>query len=283
MTSYASAVMVTVTRRSSARPSSRTRSRRKDGHNANNHPRLRVDMLQRHREPSSAVADHESDVDNNVLSHVTDLAQRQKEDPTLKPWFERLGKPAVHGVSFVLSDGLLFRKFYRQKSGLYDRTLVVPASLRNQVLSSAHDSSLSGHSEYRKTLTQIQSQFSWPGLTVDVKKFTQSCHVCQVKAPVGCDRPAPLQRMPIIEEPFQRVVIDLVGRLPVTSGKHEYIITMVDVATRWAEATPLLRTTAKDVADALFDIFTRVGFPQEIQSDRRQQFKSTLLKEFNAK
>ncbi|GFR57717.1 reverse transcriptase [Elysia marginata] len=37
------------------------------------------------REPSSAVADHESDVDNNVLSHVTDLAQRQKEDPTLKP------------------------------------------------------------------------------------------------------------------------------------------------------------------------------------------------------
>ncbi|GFR95727.1 reverse transcriptase [Elysia marginata] len=67
------------------------------------------------REPSSAVADHESDVDNNVLSHVTDLAQRQKEDPTLKPWFERLGKPPVHGVSFVLSDGLLFREFYRQK------------------------------------------------------------------------------------------------------------------------------------------------------------------------
>ncbi|GFS00054.1 hypothetical protein ElyMa_006388600 [Elysia marginata] len=91
-----------------------------------------------------AVADHESDVDNNVLSHVTDLAQRQKEDPTLKPWFERLGKPPVHSVSFVLSDGLLFREFYRQKSGLYDRTLVVPASLRNQVLSSAHDSSLAG-------------------------------------------------------------------------------------------------------------------------------------------
>ncbi|GFR93018.1 Gypsy retrotransposon integrase-like protein 1 [Elysia marginata] len=88
--------------------------------------------------------------------------------------------------------------------------------------------------------------------------------------------------MPIIEEPFQRVVIDLVGPLPVTSGRHEYIITMVDVATRWAEATPLRRTTAKDKADALFDIFTRVGFPQEIQSDRGQQFMSTLLKEFNA-
>ncbi|GFS00057.1 hypothetical protein ElyMa_006388700 [Elysia marginata] len=47
VTSYAIAVMVTVTARCSARPSSRTRSRRKDGHNANNHPRLRVDMLQR--------------------------------------------------------------------------------------------------------------------------------------------------------------------------------------------------------------------------------------------
>ncbi|GFR95724.1 Pol polyprotein [Elysia marginata] len=40
--------------------------------------------------------------------------------------------------------------------------------------------------------------------------------------------------------------------------------------------------TSTDVADALFDNFTRVGFPQEIQSDRGQQFMSTLLKEFNA-
>ena len=53
------------------------------------------------------------------------------------------------------------------------------------------------------------------------------------------------------------------------------------MATRWAEATPLRKITADKVAEALFDIFTRVGFPKEIQSDRGQQFMSHLLHEFN--
>ena len=87
--------------------------------------------------------------------------------------------------------------------------------------------------------------------------------------------------MPLIEDPFQRVVIDLVGPLPVTKNRYEYILTMVDMATRWAEATPLRKITADKVAEALFDIFTRVGFPKEIQSDRGQQFMSHLLHEFN--
>ena len=83
--------------------------------------------------------------------------------------------------------------------------------------------------------------------------------------------------MPLIEEPFQRVVIDLVGPLPVTKNRYEYILTMVDMATRWAEATPLRKIIADKVAEALFDIFTRVGFPKEIQSDRGQQFMSHLF------
>ncbi|GFN92692.1 retrovirus-related pol polyprotein from transposon opus [Plakobranchus ocellatus] len=39
------------------------------------------------------------------------------------------------------------------------------------------------------------------------------------------------------------------------------------VSTRWAEAVPLRRITAKDVAEALFSIFVRLGFPKEIQPD----------------
>ena len=56
---------------------------------------------------------------------------------------------------------------------------------------------------------------------------------------------------------------------------------MVDMATTWAEATPLRKITTDKVAEALFDIFTRVGFPKEIQSDRGHQFMSHLLHEFN--
>ncbi|GFO00769.1 Pol polyprotein [Plakobranchus ocellatus] len=77
-------------------------------------------------------------------------------------------------------------------------------------------------------------------------------------------------------------MIDLVGPLPLSSDRYEYLLTLVDVSTRWAEAIPLRRITAKDEAEALFSIFVRLGFPKEIQSDRGQQFMSKLLEEFNS-
>ncbi|GFO08716.1 Pol polyprotein [Plakobranchus ocellatus] len=75
-------------------------------------------------------------------------------------------------------------------------------------------------------------------------------------------------------------MIDLVGPLPLSSDRYEYLLTLVDASTRWAEAVSLRRIMAKDVAEALFSIFVRLGFPKEIQSDRGQQFMSKLLAEF---
>ncbi|GFO43713.1 hypothetical protein PoB_007021800 [Plakobranchus ocellatus] len=77
-------------------------------------------------------------------------------------------------------------------------------------------------------------------------------------------------------------MIDLVGPLPLSSDRYEYLLTLVDVSTRWTEAVPLRRITAKDVAEALFSIFVRFGFPKKIQSDRGQQFMFKLLAEFNS-
>ncbi|GFS08421.1 Gypsy retrotransposon integrase-like protein 1, partial [Elysia marginata] len=216
----------------------------------------------------------------NLFERFADFVQRQKKDPTLELWFTKVGAGPVDGVSFVIADNLLYRDFV--KDDVTYRTLAVPQSLRDQVLSYAHEATLTAHAGYNKTLHCIQSQFSWPYMTTDVRNYVKSCHVCQMKAPAGRDKPAPFQRMPLMKEPFQRVVIDLVGPLPFTKEKYEYILTMIDVSTRWAEATPLRQTTADKVAEALFDIFTRVGFPKEIQSDRGQQFMSKLLQEFNS-
>ncbi|GFN90571.1 gypsy retrotransposon integrase-like protein 1 [Plakobranchus ocellatus] len=101
----------------------------------------------------------------------------------------------------------------------------------------------------------------WPSLSKDALDYLRSCHICQIKSPSGKDHPAPYQSMPLIVEPFSRVVIDLVGPLPLSSNRFEYILTLIDVATRYAEAVLLKRITAIDVADRLFSIFTRLGFP----------------------
>ena len=200
-----------------------------------------------------------------MFDRFSDFAQRLKEDPTLKAWFDKVGKDCTDGISY----------------GITVSALAVPQTLGYQVLSYAHEATLAGHAGYYKTPKRVQSQLSWPSMAVDIRNFIKSCHVCQIKAPIGWDKPPPVQRMPLIEELFQRAVIDLVGPLPVTKNRYEYILTMVDMATRWAEATPLRKITTDKVTEAVFDIFTRVGFPKEIQFDRGQQFRYHVLHEFN--
>ena len=215
---------------------------------------------------------------SDTILLTNNIKLQQESDMSLKPWFSRVGADPIRGVCMFLIDGILHRSY--QSDTINTVTLVVPESLRVQVMSLAHESPLSGHAGYKKTLANIQSQFSWPGITRDVKDYVKSCHICQVKAPVGRDRPAPLQSMPPIAEPFQRVVIDIVGPLPCTDAKNIYILTLVDMATRWAEAIPMRSITADRVAEALFSVFTRLGFPIEIQSDRGPQFRSDLFAEF---
>ena len=67
---------------------------------------------------------------------------------------------------------------------------------------------------------------------------------------------------------FKRVAVHIVG--PVASPSeagHRYILTLVDYATRYPEAVPLKKITTKAVAEALLDIYSRVGIPEVVLTD----------------
>ena len=53
-------------------------------------------------------------------------------------------------------------------------------------------------------------------------------------------KPVPLVKMPIIETPFSRISMDIVGPLnSASSAGHKYILTVIDWATGFPEAVPL--------------------------------------------
>ena len=80
--------------------------------------------------------------------------------------------------------------------------------------------------------------------------------------------------------PFKRVAIDLVGPIsPPSEEGHRYILTLVDFSTRYPEAVPLTKIDTETVAEALVDIFSRLGVPEEILSDLGTQFVSDYIKE----
>ena len=58
---------------------------------------------------------------------------------------------------------------------------------------------------------------------------------------------------------------------------NRYILTLVDYATRFPEAVPLSNIETERVAEALVDIFCRVGLPREMLSDMGTQFTSGLM------
>ena len=72
--------------------------------------------------------------------------------------------------------------------------------------------------------------------------------------------------------------------MPRTVGGKEYIIVGVNYITRWAEAIPTSRITAKDVAKFVFNsIYCKFDTPIEIISDRGPGFRGDLVKELMTK
>ena len=60
---------------------------------------------------------------------------------------------------------------------------------------------------------------------------------------------------------------------------HRYIFTTVDFSTRYPEAVPLKNIDTETAAEALVDIFSRLGVPEETLSDLGTQFVSDCMRE----
>ena len=143
-----------------------------------------------------------------------------------------------------------------------------------------HEYIMAGHMGINKSTDRIQSNFYWPCMYGDIERYCKSCDVCQRTVPKGKIPKAPLVNLPIINTPFTRVAVDLVGPLfPSSSRKHKYILTMVDMATRYPKAIPLSNIDTITVAEALLSMFSDVGIPMEILSDKGTQFNSDIMKE----
>ena len=83
----------------------------------------------------------------------------------------------------------------------------------------AHTHLLGAHLGMDKTRERLLARFYWPGVKRDVERHCQGCPECQRVAPRATVR-NPLVPMPIVETPFDRIALDIVGPLPKTSRGH---------------------------------------------------------------
>ena len=175
--------------------------------------------------------------------------------------------------------GILYRKVVPKGQSEVVEQLVVPKPLRAKVLQTAHDIPLSGHLGKKKTLDRITQRFFWPGVRKDVTEYCRSCKPCQLTSKYHTKFKAPMISLPVVDQPFERIAMDIVGPLERSKSGNKYVLVICDYATRYPEAIPLRSIEAKKIANELVKLFSRVGIPKEILTDQGSNFTSKLLKE----
>ncbi|XP_043981200.1 uncharacterized protein LOC122835850 [Gambusia affinis] len=205
------------------------------------------------------------------------MAQIQRDDSSLAALFLKAKGPQKgnhrgSAEEFVLQKNIL----YRQQGAF--KQLVVPKDAREMVLILGHSIPWAGHLGTHKTLARIKRHFFWPGLRTDVAQFCRTCPQCQLTSNKFPSR-APLQPLPLIDTPFERLGMDIVGPLERSKSGYRYMLVITDYATKYPEVFPLKTIKARAVAFSLVQHFSRVGIPCEIVTDQGTNFMSTLLKQ----
>lgn len=158
--------------------------------------------------------------------------------------------------------------------------IVLPKSLRKEVLIACHDGVGGSHLGRFKTLNKVAQRFFWTGMAEDVKDYVAGCEYCGIRKSPRMPREPNQQPLPVVVNPFDRVAVDFVGPLPVTARGNKYCLVFVDYATRWPEAFATKNMEAVTVASILIrEILCRHGAPVQLLSDRGACFLSAVVKE----
>ena len=187
----------------------------------------------------------------------------QREDPGLREIIQHVQEGTQRGDYFLTQRGLL----YKSRNG--QNCLMVPTSLRQQIIRNHHDVPMAGHVGIRRTLETICKSYYWRGMGQDVKIYVLSCPECQMMKSDNRKRPGLLQPIPIPARKWEQITTDLVTDLPVSDG-YTAIAVFVDRLSKMVHFAPCTKEiTAERYAQLFVDhVFCHHGMPEVVISDR---------------
>ena len=250
--------------------------------------------------PSSHI---DGDVNETLAATVigeksfTELQKSQREDPDIgtilqaklsntRPTSqEMVAKSPAARHYWVLWDTLevhrdvLFKRFRKQDGTAEYFQLVVPQSLKEDILFQMHNSVISGHLGCKKTKARVLQKFYWFGLREDIALYIRKCDICAAdKKPMKTPH-APMGSLKA-GAPGACVATDYLGPLPVTDRGNRYILLLTDHFTKYVEILAVPNMTAEVCAARILNEYvSRWGCPLSIHSDQGRTYESNVFKE----
>lgn len=188
------------------------------------------------------------------------IRQEQKLDSKLKYF---IGKPG-----YIFKDGILC---------FLDR-IVIPQSLKKNILETHHSHVLAGHLGRFKTHRLIALRYYWSGMIKDINNFISNCMKCNMHK-FNLKKNVTLKPIPV-NDAWDTVGVDLVGPLPETKNGNKWIIVFVDYLTKWVEAFSLIAADSVSIAKVfVYEVISRHGTPLKLLSDRGTSFLSKFMQD----
>ena len=194
------------------------------------------------------------------------------ESPAAKAYVAEWKRIEVH-------DNVMYRRWENDDGTQQRLQLLLPFRYQRELCRSYHDTSNKAHLGRRRCYTAIQLRFFWHKMNDDIRWWIRTCDICQRRK-----RPQPTPKAPmkmyVTGAPGERVSMDIIGPIQMTERGNQYILTMTDHFSRFAQAFPMPDKTAKSVA-ALFTQrwCEQFGEPMQIHSDQGQEFEAHVLKQ----
>lgn len=224
---------------------------------------------------------------------LAQIREQQRRDPEVFPMIDYLEQGELpdnnrsarkilwNADAYHLSEDLLYHiEGGKIKTSKPLRTqLVIPQSLKYEILVNMHDDVTAGHLGIAKTYCKLKERYYWKGMYSDVEHWCKSCVDCSMRKTPKNRTKAPLLPIPV-EGAFDRVAVDCLGPFPPSTLGNRYIVVFSDYLTRWPEAFAVSTIDAPTIARLLVDeIVARHSAPRTLLSDRGSNFMSTLIAE----
>jgi len=145
------------------------------------------------------------------------------------------------------SDGLLTISLAADSQHQEWERVVCPYPLRRKLIWETHKQAHAGAS---RVIWCLQMQWHWPGMTRDVRLQVRQCEICQASKHGRSTETTGCRRL-YADRPWIIVAVDLVGPMPMSTRKNNWILILTDYFTRWADALAISDASAPTVARAL--------------------------------
>ena len=156
----------------------------------------------------------------------------------------------------------------------------VPRERLPEVMERIHAHPLaSAHFGVKKTFDKFRNFFFSPGAYEVAKRICDTCPVCQLGKPINHTPRTALGTVKAIHR-WEIISLDISGTFPETKRYNKYILTVVDLFTKYTILIPISDTKAVTIARSLLrHVFAHYSIPKEILTDQGRQFESQLFQE----